>query len=326
MTIKWGIIGTGFIAQVFTEEFDFIEQGKITAVASRSREKAEEFAVKNNIEKSYSSYKDLAEDDELDVVYIATPHNLHLENTLLCLNNDKHVLCEKPIAVNEKQTRKMFAAAKEKNLFLMEALWTYFLPPILKVKEWIAEGKIGEIRLLTARIGINPVKDKHNRLFDPNLAGGALLDTGIYPVALTNYLLDGEPKDINVSGYIGDTGVDEHSALTIKYPEDTIAQLTCSIQADILTEATIYGTRGQIYIPDFLRTKKAVLVKGDNKENVEDKRKSKGYTYEIEAVNQDIMKNNIENNRATKQITLNNMRILDKAREIIGLKYPFETE
>lgn len=326
MTINWGIIGTGFIAQVFTEEFEYIEQGKITAIASRSREKAEEFAVKNNIEMSYSSYEELAEDEEIDVVYIATPHNLHFENTLLCLNHDKHVLCEKPIAVNKKQTQEMFELANEKNLFLMEAMWTYFLPPILKVKEWIEEGKIGDIRLLTARLGINPVEEDNKRLFDPNLAGGALLDTGIYPVALSNYLLEGKPKDINASSYIGETDIDEHSALLLKYPEDTIAQLTCSIQADILTEATIYGTRGQIYIPDFLRAKRAVLVTGDNKENVEDDRESKGYTYEIEAVNKDILNNNIENNIATKQITLNNIRILDKAREIIGLKYPFETK
>jgi predicted dehydrogenase len=326
MTINWGIIGAGFIAQVFTEEFDYIEQGKITAIASRSRDKAEKFALKNNIEKSYSSYEELAKDDEVDVIYIATPHSLHLENTLLCLNNNKHVLCEKPIAINEKQAQKMFKLAKEKNLFLMEAMWTYFLPPIRKVKAWINEGKIGEVRLLTARVGINPVKEDNKRLFDPKLAGGTLLDTGIYPVALSNYLLEGEPKDINASSYIGDTGVDEHSALLLKYPEEQIAQLTCSIQADILTEATIYGTEGQIYIPDFLRTKRAVLVKGDNKENIEDERDSKGYTYEIQAVNQDLMNNNIENNIANKQITLNNLRILDKARKIIGLKYPFETQ
>ena len=326
MSINWGIIGTGFIAQVFTEEFDYIENGKITGVASRSREKAEEFAVKNNIEKSYSSYEDLAKDDEIDVIYIATPHNLHFENTLMCLNNNKHVLCEKPIGVNEKQTKEMFELAKEKEIFLMEAMWTYFLPPILKVKEWIEEGKIGEIRLLTARVGINAIKEDNKRLFDPALAGGALLDTGIYPVALSNYLLKGKPIDINASSYLGETGIDEHSGLLLKYPKDIVAQLTCSIQADILTEATIYGTRGQIYIPDFLRARRAVFVTGDNKENVEDERESQGYTYEIEAVNQDIMNNNIENSIATRQITLNNMKVLDRAREIIGLKYPFEKE
>ncbi|MCF8001894.1 MAG: Gfo/Idh/MocA family oxidoreductase, partial [Halanaerobiales bacterium] len=208
MTINWGIIGTGFIAQTLADEFKYINQGKITAVASRSREKAEEFTQKNNIEKSYSSYEDLAKDDEIDVVYIATPHNLHFENTLLCLNNNKHVLCEKPIAVNEKQTKEMFKLAKEKELFLMEAMWTYFLPPILKVKEWIEEGKIGDIRLLTARVGINAIKKENKRLFDPALAGGALLDTGIYPVALSNYLLKGKPKDINASSYLGETGID----------------------------------------------------------------------------------------------------------------------
>lgn len=326
MAINWGILGTGTIANIFAGEFDYVKDAQLKAVGSRSKEKAEIFADQNNVEKSYGSYQELVEDDELDVIYIATPHSLHYEHTMFCLENNKSVLCEKPMAVNEKQAQKMFDKAKQKNLFLMEAMWTYFFPVIKKVQEWIKDGKIGKIQLVKAQIGIlpKPPRNEKGRLFNPHLAGGALLDTGIYPVSFANLLLPGQPTDLKISSKIGDTNIDEHDCLNLEYKDGSIAQLTCSIQAFINTEAYVYGSRGKIYIPKFLEAKKAELKNDREEISYLDSRESRGYNYEIEAVNQDLKNNNTINEIVPPKATIKNIRILDQARSKIGLKYPFE--
>lgn len=326
MSINWGIIGTGIIANTFANEFNYVDNGNLLAVASRSKENAQKFADANNIKKAYQGYDSLVKDEEIDVIYIATPHSLHYAHTMLCLENNKSVLCEKPMAVNEKQEKEMFAKAEEKNLFLMEAMWTYFLPVIQRVQRWIEKDKIGKVQILTAQVGIipKPPRNKKSRLFNPELAGGALLDTGIYPVALANLLLPGEPLDLKITSQIGNTGVDEHDSLILKYKNGAIAQLTCTIQAQIETDAYLYGSKGKIHIPYFLRTNKAVLENVAGKEIYEDLRTSLGYNYEIEAVNNYLLKNKTKSDIMPPEKSLKNIRIIDKAREKIGLQYPFE--
>ena len=326
MTINWGIIGTGVIANTFAGEFNYVGNGNLLAVASRSKESAQKFADANNIKKAYQGYDSLIKDEEIDVIYIATPHSLHYEHTMLCLENNKSVLCEKPMAVNEKQEKEMFTKAKEKNLFLMEAMWTYFLPVIKRVQEWINEGKIGKVQVLTAQVGIipKPPRNEKGRLFNPELAGGALLDTGIYPVALSNLLLPGEPVDLKITSQIGNTGVDEHDSLILKYRNDAIAQLTCTIQAQIETNAYIYGSQGKIHIPYFLRTDKAILENEQGRETYEDLRTSLGYNYEIEAVNNYLQEGKTKSSIMPPEKSLKNIRVIDKARKKIGLQYPFE--
>ncbi len=325
MLVNWGIIGTGNIAKTFVDEFNYTNGGRILAVASRTQEKASKFAKEYEIERAYQGYETLIKDGDIDVIYVATPHNYHYENTILCLNNNKSVLCEKPIAVNLKQTKKMVNMAKEKGLFLMEAMWTYFLPVINKAREWILQGKIGDIHLLTAQFGFRNEIDFNNRLFDLELAGGALLDVGIYPIALSNLFLKEEPIDIKAAAYINkESKVDEHDSIILKYKNGAIAQLTCSIQAELDDDLFIYGTEGAIHIPDFWKASKVILNNKDGKEYFEDKRNSLGYNYEIDEVNKCISSNKTESEIVTFKDSVSNMDILDQVRGIIGLKYPFE--
>ena len=326
MTINWGIIGTGVIANTFANEFSQVSDGNLLAVASRSKENAEEFAAINSIKRAYEGYESIVKDDDIDIIYIATPHSVHFKNTMLCLEHNKSVLCEKPLGVNESQEKQMFAKAKEKNLFLMEAMWTYFLPAVKKAQEWIQAGKIGEIQVVTAQVGILPVppRNKKGRLFNPDLAGGALLDTGIYPIALANLLLKGDPVQSKITTQFTETGVDEHNAISLQYKSKAIAQLTCTIQAPIETDAYIYGTKGKIHLPAFLRTDKAILKNDKEKETFKDLRTSLGYTYEIEAVNSYLQNNKKQSDIISPEKSLKNIRVIDSLRKEIGLQYPFE--
>lgn len=324
MKVKWGIFGTGNIADTFANEFEYVEKGKIIAVASRDQKRADSFAEKHNIKKAYQGYDMLVKDKDIDVVYIATPHNFHYENTILCLKNDKAVLCEKPIAVNSEQTRNMIKIAKDTNLFLMEAMWTYFLPAIQKAVEWISEGKIGQIKFMTANFGFRTDFNPDSRLFNPELAGGSLLDVGIYPIALANLFLIEKPVDIKAEASIGSTRVDEYDSIILRYKDGEMAQINTSIRADLKDNASIYGTEGYIHIPQFWKANKVILRNSNSKITYKDKRKSKGYNYEIEEVNRNILNNVKESKIMSLQKSMDNISVMDKIREIIGLKYPFE--
>ena len=197
------------------------------------------------IEKAYGSYEELVRDPNVDIVYIATPHNLHYENTIMSLDHGKHVLCEKPFAVNGHEVRGMIARAKEKNCFLMEALWTRFLPNLIKVKEMVEQGHIGKIKLLKADFGIHIPFDPHHRLYNKQLIGGSLLDLGIYPLFLSLLLL-GKPKTIRAMAGFGDTGVDYNCSFTLGYEESTLAVMYSSVMAQTDITAAIYGEKGTI--------------------------------------------------------------------------------
>lgn len=324
MTINWGIIGTGGIAHTFADDFSFAQAGDLAAVASRSQERADDFASEYNLPKAYGSYEDLAADKEIDVIYIATPHSEHYDNTMLCLEYDKAVLCEKPIAVNSEQLEKMIAKAKEKKLFLMEALWTYFLPPILKAKEWIAEGKIGEVKAVEANFGIRREVEPEGRLFNPELAGGSLLDVGIYPIALANLMIDSELDTVTSVANLGSTGVDEETAISLKFKGGEIAQLTSSIRTELNNIGYIYGTEGKIRLPDFWQTDQAVLEVNGEKEVFTDDRETAGYNYEAEAVAQKLQSEKLESDKVSLAESRKIMQVMDKVREQINLHYPFE--
>ena len=181
-TFKWGIIGCGQIAGKFAESLKVISDAILYAAASRSGEKARSFCKKYHVRKWYDSYEKLAEDPEIDAIYIATPHNLHLENSTLCIQNRKAVLCEKPLTVNEREAKKLIKNAREAKVFLMEAFWTRFLPSTVKLNQLLEDGLIGEVKLLQADFGYYMPFDGNHRSYNPDLAGGALLDVGIYPI------------------------------------------------------------------------------------------------------------------------------------------------
>jgi len=254
-TIRWGILGCGRIAKKFASDLRLVNDAILVSVGSRSRENAEAFVKEFPCKNIHASYEALVNDPEVDVIYIATPHNFHHENTLLCLNHGKAVLCEKPFAVNGWQAKEMIALAKEKNIFLMEALWTKFLPHYNKMIDLLKSGTIGDVKSVLMRFGFKPAEPVPARLFDPALAGGTMLDIGIYNVFMVLNIL-GKPDKIDAVMTPGSTGIDEQCAVTFNYRSGALAQMFSSFASNIATEADIHGTNGRIklthrfYAPD----------------------------------------------------------------------------
>ena len=289
--ISWGIVSTGNIANSFAKDFKYVHTGELHAVASRSLEKADEFANKYSIPKSYGSYKELYEDREIDAIYVATPHNFHFKNASDALLAGKAVLCEKPITVNTVECKQLLEIAKSTGNYLMEAMWTYFLPPILQVQKWIDEGRIGSVQYIKADFGFKGNIEREARLYDPEYAGGALLDIGIYPIALAWLIYKKFPETISVSSKKTDTGVDSEETMIFEYSKGEVANLAASILYEMPNEAIIIGDQGYIRIPDFFVAKECFLYKDEElQDHFIDRRESVGYNFEIEAVNQDLRK------------------------------------
>ena len=322
--IKWGIIAPGTIAHAFAKEVSNTEKGKLVAVYGGNKEKAKEFAKEYNLQKYYSNIDDFLNDKEIDAVYIATPHNYHMEYAIKCIQSKKHILCEKPFSYNKKTSEKVLNLAKENNVFIMEALWTLFLPAINKAKRWIDEGKIGKVKMITANFGFESEVDINSRLYNPNLAGGALLDVGIYPILLSNFIMNDTPEQINATAVMTNTKVDETDVISLKYKDNALASLTCSIASDTDNTAVIYGEKGKIVIPKFWMTKNAYLYTKDEELSYEDDYDGVGYKYEIIEANKCILNNQLESDIASHKFTIELATIMDEIREKIGLVYPFE--
>jgi predicted dehydrogenase len=324
MSINWGIIGCGKIAHKFIQDFEFVKKGKVVAVAARSQERAKAFADQYAVPKSYGSYEALVNDAEVDVIYIATPHNYHLEHMKLCFNHNKAVLCEKPITVNAKDFEEALGVLKTKDVFLMEAMWTWYLPAVIKAKQWIQEGRIGEVKFLRADFGFKGEMDMESRLFNPDLAAGSLLDIGIYPLSIAEFLIDSEIKSVKSVGYLGRTGIDEYNAISMEYENGVFVQASSTILADTHNDAFIVGTEGMIRIKHFWCTKSAILETRTGTEIFEDDCPSHGYNWETEAVNELLMAGKKESPVVTHAKTMKTMKLMDLIRKEMGLKYPFE--
>ena len=322
--IKWGIIAPGSIANAFAKEVKNTKGGILEAVYGRDKNKAKEFAKKYNLEKYYSNIDEFLKDENIDAVYIATPHNYHMEYAKRCIEAKKHVLCEKPFSYNYKTSKEVLSFAKENNIFIMEALWTLFLPAVNQTKKWIEEDKIGKIKLITANFGFKSEEDINSRLYNPNLAGGALLDVGIYPILFSNFIVGSYPKEIKASAEFTNTKVDESDIINLKYENGALASLTCSISADTDNTAVIYGEKGKIVIPKFWSAKESYLYLSDKVEEYVDRYEDVGYKYEIEEANRCIKNKDLESNIASHNITLELAEIMDEIRKQIGLVYPFE--
>ncbi|MBN2743880.1 MAG: Gfo/Idh/MocA family oxidoreductase [Marinilabiliaceae bacterium] len=249
--IRFGILGTGGIATKMSEALPLVEGATMYAVASRSQQQADAFAVRHGFEKAYGSYEALINDPHVDVVYIATPHNLHFSNTMMCIDAGKHVLCEKPFAVNAREVHQMIDRARDKGVFLMEAMWSRFLPHIIHAHEMVQSGQLGDIRLLVADFCIHrPMTNPKDRKFNPELIGGALMDIGIYPVFLAEFML-GSPLDQVAMAGLGVTGVDMNCSAVFQYPGQAQAVLYSSFLAESGTRAAIYGEKGTLLFDDF---------------------------------------------------------------------------
>ena len=322
--IKWGILGAGWIAEKFVADFKLVNNGEVIAVASRSLEKAQTFAKKMNLQKAYGSYEELVSNKEIDIIYVATTHNFHFKHTKLCFEHGKHVLCEKPVTVNTEEFQQLVTLAKSKNLFYMEAMWTPFLPAIKKAQEWVEQGKIGEVEVIQANFGFPASPEFKVRLFDINLAGGGLLDVGIYPLTMIELFTKSEIQTLNCIANFANTGVDETLAIQLEYTNGTKGQMVCSIKNRLKNDTFICGSKGFIQISNFWMAKKAILTVGDTEEIFIDETETMGYNCEAVAVNQDILNGKTENQIMPLSRSLKMMKLMDTIREKIGLKYPFE--
>ncbi|WP_226038091.1 Gfo/Idh/MocA family protein [Aquibacillus saliphilus] len=323
--IKWGILGTGGIAKKFAEDLSYASNADRIAVGSRTKNSAKEFAERYGIERAYGSYQELAEDKDVDAIYVATPHPFHKENVMACLRAGKAVLCEKPFTVRAEELEELIDFAKDKKLFLMEAMWTRFLPPIVKVREWINNGKIGEVRLVKADFGFRAPWNPEWRLLNPDLGGGALLDAGIYPVSFASMILGAKPEKITSTAHIGETGVDEEFSIIMSYPGGKTASLNGAVRLNLTNEAYILGTEGYIHIPSFHSAKSASLYIGKEKvETFIDDRESTGYAFEAEEVGRALSEGLKESSVMPLNESLEIMKLMDEVRGQWGLKYPFE--
>ena len=318
--IRWGIIGLGNIANKFATDLATVENAELVAVASRSQENADEFAKKYNSKKAYNSYLDLAKDAEVDAVYIATPHSFHKEHAILCLKNKKAVLCEKPFAMNLQEVEEMIAVAKENNVLLMEALWTYFLPHYTYVLESLKNEKIGKLLKLEADFGFSRAFDNDSRLFKKEVGGGSLLDIGIYPIFAALSTL-GKPNSIEADATFFDNGADSECNMTFKY-NNKEAILKSTLVEDTATEATFTCERGVIKINTMFHMPTTVTITENGKDEIIDfKTKTIGYNFETEHFNNLLRDNKKESDIMTFEFSRNLIKTLDSVRKIIGLEY-----
>jgi len=320
---NWGIIGLGKIARHFANDLQKVTHAKLYAVASRTEQKAKQFAEEYEVPNYFGSYEAMMQCPDLDVVYIATPHPMHFANTLLCLENKIPVLCEKPFAMNGDEVKKMIQSARDNDTFLMEAIWTRFLPNTLKILEVIKSGAIGELVSLKADFGFRAPVDLQGRLYNKKLGGGSLLDVGIYPVFLS-LLLFGKPDEIKAFAKIGKTGVDENCSMLFRYTNDQQAILDATIINHTPTVAYIYGTKGRIKIHRRWHEANAFTLFELDKDPQQfsfDYEDAKGYRYEAAHVMQCLQQGKKESDILPLSFSADLMEFLDQVRGEIGLKY-----
>lgn len=321
--VKWGILGCGKIASKFASDLRLVEGAQKFAAASLDHKRAVAFAEKFGFAHHYGSYVELV-NSEVDVIYVATPHGLHYEHVKLCLSHGKSVLCEKAFTLNAGQLERLIALAKEQNVFMMEAFWTKFLPHYQKTSELIGKGSIGTIRTLSADFGFKSPEPKPQRLYDPKLGGGSLLDIGIYPVFLALDLF-GEPDQFNAVMNPYSTGVDEQIAISFSYRNGMIASLNSSFAVDTPVEATLNGTTGRIHMANrFHNPSSVVTIFRDHSKPEElfvQEEDGFGYQYEARHVQNCLAQGLKESPELPLSFSLRLMRLLDGIRQSCGIRY-----
>ena len=325
-TIRWGVLGTGNMAAQFARDVRVAGRAELRAVASRSLAGARTFAERHNVPKACGSYEELAADPDIDAVYISTPHACHKDNTLLCLKHGKHVLCEKPLAVDRAEAVEMIEAARGAGRFLMEAMWMLFFPAVQKARELVRDGAIGELRMLRADFDFKADLESEGRLMNPALGGGALLDIGIYPLALAQIVFGEAPRTIATTANLCETGVDLQAGMAMKYATGALAVLSCSFEAALPQEAVIAGTGGSIRIPhEFSHPDALILCREGGEERISFDRRGIGYYWEIEEAGRCIREGLIESPVVPHSETLVLAGTMDRVRRVWNMKYPGET-
>ena len=323
-TIHWGILGPGTIARQFATGLQAVPRAKLLAVGSRTQEKADAFADQFHAPKRHASYEALAADPDVHVIYIATPHPGHKAAALLCIEHGKAVICEKPFTVNANEAEEVIAAARAKGVFVMEAMWSRFFPAMAHVRKLLTDGVIGEIRMLQADFGFRTGVNPESRLFNPALAGGGLLDVGVYPISLASMIF-GTPSQVTGLAHLGETGVDEQAAIVLGYPGGALASITTGIRINTPHEAFILGTDGHIKLHGpWWKPATLTVNSGGKSEDVTLPFESVGMNYEAEEVNRCLRAGKTESETMPLAETLAIMKTLDTLRSQWGLKYPME--
>ena len=336
---NWGILAPGNIARSFATALNGVENAKLHSVASRNIDRAHSFAKEFNVATVAPSYAALIADPDVDIIYIATPHNLHAEQSIACLKAGKAVLCEKPMTVNLEEAQSVIATAELQQQFYMEAVWTRFLPIYRKIQAWIDEGKIGEVEMVQASFGFAIPFDEQSRIFNAELAGGCLLDMGIYPITFAQLILANSPEknpdqvmvpsSIAALGHVGKTGVDERTGIVLKYPDGKIATLNSSLKTSTSGDAWVFGSKGNIHVPAFWSAQSATLFTGNRlpyteSDTVQCLHEVNGYEYEIIETQRCLEKGLLQSPTMSWNKSLSMMQVMDEVRRQIGLSYPFE--
>jgi predicted dehydrogenase len=317
--IRWGILGPGNIARTFTEDVLMLSDHVIAAVGSRDAARAAAFAAEYGIGRSYGSYEELAADDSLDVIYVATPHPGHHSAARLCLLAGRAVLVEKPFTVTAAEAADLLALARERHLFAMEAMWTRFSPLVREIAGLVRDGAIGRITAVQADYAGSPEYDPDSRLWSAGLAGGALLDIGVYPISFGAMLL-GEPQQVRAVASPAPTGVDANTAVIARYAGGAVGLYYCGLGADSPRIAAITGTGGIITAgPPFHRPERLTLQRAGQEPEIRTiTLPGHGFTYEAEEVARCLRAGLTESPVLTLDDTLAVMRTLDAARASFG--------
>jgi dihydrodiol dehydrogenase / D-xylose 1-dehydrogenase (NADP) len=323
--VGWGILGTGNIAKQFATALNAMDDARIVAVGSRFQESADRFAEQFGIEKRHASYEALANDPNVEIVYVATPHGLHKDNSILCMRGGKGVLCEKPFALNRGEVEEMIAVAEEEQVFLMEAMWTRFIPAVQQAIQWIADGEIGDVRMVQASFGFRWDAPEGAALFDPALGGGSLLDVGIYPITIAHLAYGGAPDVMKSIPYLGRNGVDEQMGVMFGYEGGGLAMLSSAIMTDTPYEAYIMGSKGMITLHDSFWNASRVSIRRGNDavapKMLEFPLECNGYEYEAREAGQCLRAGKLESAGMSHAISREVISLLDDLRGEWGLKY-----
>jgi predicted dehydrogenase len=322
--VRWGILATGGIAAAFATDLRALPDAELVAVASRGVTAAKAFAERFGIPRSYGSWTELADDDDVDVVYVATPHSAHRVAAGLCLQGGRAVLCEKAFTINAVEARELVDLARTRGRFLMEAMWTYVNPAVRRMTGLVRDGAIGEVRTVHADFGLAGPFDPSHRLRDPALGGGALLDLGVYPISFAQLLL-GEPDEVRAWAHLTPEGVDGNTGVLLGYDSGAVAMLGCSLTADTARTATVTGSRGRIEFPrGFFNPDRFVLHREGHDPEEFVLPDPTGYMHEAAEVMRCLRAGLLESPLVPLDGTLAVMRTMDAVRDRIGVRYPGE--
>jgi predicted dehydrogenase len=323
-TIRWGLLGTGWIADRFARAVAQHTRAQVVSVGSRNKHRGDRFATQHGIPGTHLGYEELVSDPHLDAIYVASPHSEHREHALMAIEAGKHLLVEKAFARNAAEAQDIVDAARSKGVFLMEAMWTRFLPHVAALRAVLARGEIGEVVHLAADHGQWFEFDPEHRVFNPLLAGGALLDLGVYPISFAHDLL-GVPESVTATGKLTETGVDGQVSVVLTYPGRVQATLHTTLWSKTPTTAVIAGTEGRIEVAgDFYSPTSFTVIRNDGTRWTYQREVPIGLQYEAAEVARQVSAGATESPRLTWDNTLAVMRTMDEVRAQIGMVYPGE--